>query len=232
MALPTEKDWKWYGGLLLLGFSFAVFPLAAVMPFVFSAVLGRHPGNEHHYCRRGWLLDRRGIARQAIRRRTQGEGQELVYPPRQCENSGELIALIQTSLSRVRIILAVSSLSPYQPEAGMSPTERAPRVLIADDDPQGVELLEAYLSDSGYELQTASDGEETLRKVRDWQPDLVLLDIMMPRISGFQVCKSPRRSPDPRHRGADDYRAGPAQRHRPGRRCRHRGIFDQTHQQD
>jgi len=80
----------------------------------------------------------------------------------------------------------------------MSSTERAPRVLIADDDPQGVELLEAYLSDSGYELQTASDGEETLRKVREWQPDLVLLDIMMPRISGFQVCKSLRADPQTR----------------------------------
>lgn len=80
----------------------------------------------------------------------------------------------------------------------MPSTDRAPRVLIADDDPQGVELLEAYLSDSGYELQTAIDGEETLRKVREWQPDLVLLDIMMPRISGFQVCKALRANPQTR----------------------------------
>ena len=64
-----------------------------------------------------------------------------------------------------------------------------PRVLIADDNPQGVELLEAYLSSSGYEIKTAADGEETLRQVKEWQPDLILLDIMMPKISGFEVCK-------------------------------------------
>jgi two-component system, OmpR family, alkaline phosphatase synthesis response regulator PhoP len=72
---------------------------------------------------------------------------------------------------------------------------RAPRVLIADDNPQGVELLEAYLSETDYEVQTAADGEETLRKVTQWQPDLILLDIMMPKISGFEVCKRLRKNP-------------------------------------
>jgi CheY-like chemotaxis protein len=70
-----------------------------------------------------------------------------------------------------------------------------PRVLIADDNPQGVELLEAYLSSSDYEIATASDGEETLRKVKQWHPDLILLDIMMPKISGFEVCKRLRNDP-------------------------------------
>jgi DNA-binding response OmpR family regulator len=64
-----------------------------------------------------------------------------------------------------------------------------PRVLIADDNPQGVELLEAYLNDTDYQIRTAADGEETLQMVRDWKPDLILLDIMMPKISGFEVCK-------------------------------------------
>src|SRR5436853_711430 len=68
-------------------------------------------------------------------------------------------------------------------------TQRLPKILIADDNPQGVELLEAYLSGPDYELQTATDGEETLRKVKHWQPDLILLDVMMPKISGFEVCK-------------------------------------------
>src|ERR1700694_2628986 len=72
---------------------------------------------------------------------------------------------------------------------------RPPRVLIADDNPQGVELLEAYLGDCDYEVQTATDGEETLRRVSQWQPDLILLDIMMPRISGFEVCKRLRADP-------------------------------------
>ena len=64
-----------------------------------------------------------------------------------------------------------------------------PRVLIADDNPQGAELLEAYLSSTDYELRTAADGEQTLKQVADWHPDLILLDVMMPRISGFEVCK-------------------------------------------
>ncbi len=64
-----------------------------------------------------------------------------------------------------------------------------PRILIADDDPLGAELLEAYLSESDYELRTASDGEQTLQLVADWRPDVILLDVMMPRISGFEVCK-------------------------------------------
>jgi DNA-binding response OmpR family regulator len=74
-----------------------------------------------------------------------------------------------------------------------------PRILIAEDNPQGAELLEAYLADTGYEVRTAADGEETLHQVRDWRPDLVLLDIMMPKTSGFEVCK--RLKGDPATRG-------------------------------
>jgi two-component system alkaline phosphatase synthesis response regulator PhoP len=72
---------------------------------------------------------------------------------------------------------------------------RPPRVLIADDNVQGAELLEAYLSATGYELRIAGDGEQTLQQVAAWQPDLILLDIMMPRISGFEVCKRLRANP-------------------------------------
>ena len=77
----------------------------------------------------------------------------------------------------------------------MEPDPRAarpPRILIADDNPQGVELLEVYLSACDYDIRTAADGEETLRVVDEWQPDLILLDIMMPKISGFEVCKRVR----------------------------------------
>src|SRR3954447_16603813 len=76
-----------------------------------------------------------------------------------------------------------------------------PRVLVADDNPQGVELLEAYLADSGCEVASAFDGDETLQKVREWTPDLVLLDIMMPKTSGFEVCKRIKADPATR-RGA------------------------------
>jgi PleD family two-component response regulator len=85
--------------------------------------------------------------------------------------------------------------APSRLPAALAAEERPVRVLIADDNPQGVELLEAYLGDSDYEIATAADGEETLRKVREWQPDLILLDIMMPKISGFEVCKRLRAEP-------------------------------------
>jgi DNA-binding response OmpR family regulator len=74
-------------------------------------------------------------------------------------------------------------------------TTRRPRILIADDKPQGVELLEAYLGDADYELRAAADGEATLRAVREWQPDVILLDVMMPKLSGFEVCKRLRADP-------------------------------------
>jgi two-component system, OmpR family, alkaline phosphatase synthesis response regulator PhoP len=70
-----------------------------------------------------------------------------------------------------------------------------PRILIADDDPQGAELLEAYLSGTDYEVQIAADGDETLQKVAQWKPDLILLDVMMPKHSGFEVCKRIKSNP-------------------------------------
>jgi len=76
-----------------------------------------------------------------------------------------------------------------------APVERRPRVLIADDMPDTVELFEVYLAETGYEIRSATDGEETLCIIRDWRPDVVLLDIMMPKISGFEVCKRLRGDP-------------------------------------
>ena len=72
------------------------------------------------------------------------------------------------------------------------------RILIADDNPEGVELLEAYLDGAGYDIDTAHDGEDTLRKVQAAPPDLILLDVMMPKISGFEVCKRLKANPQTR----------------------------------
>src|SRR5262245_20018280 len=86
--------------------------------------------------------------------------------------------------------------SPLPAPAGpLTATTVQPRILIADDNPQGAELLEAYLVSGEYEIRTAADGEEALRQVQQWHPDLVLLDIMMPKISGFEVCKCLRADP-------------------------------------
>ena len=63
------------------------------------------------------------------------------------------------------------------------------RLLIADDNPQNCELLDAYLDGDGHEVEFAVDGEDTLKKVATFHPDLILLDIMMPRMSGYEVCQ-------------------------------------------
>jgi len=64
-----------------------------------------------------------------------------------------------------------------------------PRILIVDDTPANVHILQARLAANGYDIVTASDGEEALVVVRDAQPDLILLDVMMPRLDGFEVCR-------------------------------------------
>ncbi len=64
----------------------------------------------------------------------------------------------------------------------------AARILVVDDIPANVELLEALLSADGYDILTALDGEEALQQVADNDPDLILLDVMMPGMNGFEVC--------------------------------------------
>ena len=64
-----------------------------------------------------------------------------------------------------------------------------PRILIADDNEANVELLEAYLGGLEVETAVAVDGQDTLDKVASFKPDLILLDIMMPKLSGFEVCE-------------------------------------------
>ena len=71
-------------------------------------------------------------------------------------------------------------------------------VLIVDDNPQNVELLQAFLESLPVKLVTATDGLDALAKVEQHRPDLVLLDIMMPQMSGFQVCR--RLKSDPKTR--------------------------------
>jgi len=71
-------------------------------------------------------------------------------------------------------------------------------VLIVDDNPQNVELLQAFLESLPVKLVTASDGVEALERVAEHSPDLILLDIMMPRMSGFQVCRKIKSDPHTR----------------------------------
>jgi DNA-binding response OmpR family regulator len=71
-----------------------------------------------------------------------------------------------------------------------------PVVLVADDDPNILRLLSLYLGKAGFQVVEAADGEETLRKVRDLRPDLLVLDVMMPGPDGLEVCRSLRRASD------------------------------------
>ncbi len=69
------------------------------------------------------------------------------------------------------------------------------RILIADDNAANRELLEAYLATVDCEIETAVDGQDTLDKAASFRPDLILLDVMMPKFSGFEVCKQIRENP-------------------------------------
>ena len=66
---------------------------------------------------------------------------------------------------------------------------RQNKILVVDDVPVNVQLMTTYLTSVGYEVFTARDGQEALDKVATVQPDLILLDVMMPRLNGFEVCE-------------------------------------------
>ncbi len=69
------------------------------------------------------------------------------------------------------------------------------KVLIADDEPNIVTSLEFLLERNGYAVRVARTGEEALREVADFGPDLVLLDVMMPHRGGYEVCQRIRENP-------------------------------------
>ena len=73
------------------------------------------------------------------------------------------------------------------------------KILIADDEPNIVAALEFLLQRNGYEVHIARNGEEALKLVEDCNPDLVLLDVMMPVRSGYEVCTRIRERADWRH---------------------------------
>jgi two-component system alkaline phosphatase synthesis response regulator PhoP len=73
------------------------------------------------------------------------------------------------------------------------------KVLVVDDNVQNLELLVAYLDSLACKVCTAADGIEALEKVAEEDPDLILLDIMMPRMSGFEVCRKLKTDPQTRN---------------------------------
>ena len=71
-----------------------------------------------------------------------------------------------------------------------------PRILIADDNSANRELLEALLAKIHCDLENAVDGQDTLAKVKTFKPDLILLDVMMPKLNGFEVCRALKGDPE------------------------------------
>jgi len=76
---------------------------------------------------------------------------------------------------------------------------KTPVILVVDDNRENLELLEAYLEDLDCRTIPAYDGPEALESVRKDNPDLILLDIMMPKMSGFEVCRRIKNDPATTH---------------------------------
>ena len=69
-------------------------------------------------------------------------------------------------------------------------------ILIADDNPDITDVLSNYVKKEGYEPLVAADGEEALQKFNEYQPIVVLLDVMMPKMDGYEVCRNIRKTSD------------------------------------
>ncbi len=73
---------------------------------------------------------------------------------------------------------------------------QVPRIVVADDDPEILAMITRHLEARGAEVIECADGESTLELIQQTEPDLVLLDVMMPGMSGWEVCKAIREDPD------------------------------------
>ncbi len=70
------------------------------------------------------------------------------------------------------------------------------RVLVVDDEPEITEIVETFLSDAGYQISVENDSYKAVEKAREINPDVILLDIMMPGISGYEICQELKNIPE------------------------------------
>ena len=77
----------------------------------------------------------------------------------------------------------------------MSDTRRPTRILVAEDDPALRRLIDMLLTNQGHEVLTVCDGADALEAVGGWDPDALIVDVMMPRLSGLSVCRELRAQP-------------------------------------
>jgi len=89
--------------------------------------------------------------------------------------------------------------APFEASNLVRSTHVSKKILIADDEPNIVAAIEFLLQQNGYEVQIARNGEEALRLIEAWNPDLLLLDVMMPKKSGYEVCMRMRERPEWQH---------------------------------
>jgi DNA-binding response OmpR family regulator len=71
----------------------------------------------------------------------------------------------------------------------MNQVQPRARVLVVDDEPDLVRILQFGLQSAGYVVESASDGQEGLKKAREIKPDIILLDLMLPKLDGYKVCR-------------------------------------------
>ena len=76
--------------------------------------------------------------------------------------------------------------------------EKHSNILVVDDEPQITRVLKTTLSSQGYAIRTASDGDEALQVMKEWTPDLLITDLVMPHMNGLELCRHVRaKSPLP-----------------------------------
>jgi PAS domain S-box-containing protein len=98
-------------------------------------------------------------------------------------------AVLQKPVSRADLINALKNL-------GLARTNQSLKVLVVDDDPKAVELLSAYLAEPGYTVLRAYGGKEGIAVTQRERPDLLVLDLMMPEVNGFDVVEALKHSPE------------------------------------
>lgn len=73
------------------------------------------------------------------------------------------------------------------------------RILLVEDEASLIELLDLVLSNCGYKISSVTDGSQVLDRVRQEKPDLIILDIMLPKLNGFEVCQRIKTDPELKH---------------------------------
>ena len=105
----------------------------------------------------------------------------LIWAESPCPESG-----IGTKFSFTIPKISVAVKVKLEEEEGVT---KGARILVTDDDPEMLKVMTFILESVGYEVSTAQDGEEALTKIEEEEPDLLILDLLMPRMDGFEVCK-------------------------------------------